>query len=107
MIFRMPVVQPELTYCLFHVTLPMSQSQHISYPIFEESFLAQYFMESSEILYIVLDMCYLGAPSARSSNLIFLIFRFFTHSYIYLPGSNASCMSSNHLYGSKKFVCIL
>ena len=95
------------TYCLFHVTLPSSQSQHISPPIFGVSFLAQYSIESSENLYIALDMCYLGAPSTRSSNLFFSIFRFFTHSYIYLPESNVSCTSSNKLYGPKKIIYTL
>ena len=60
-----------VAYCLFHVTLPMSQSQHILYPIFEVLYLAQYYIELSEILYIVLYMYYLGAPSARSSNFFF------------------------------------
>ena len=32
----------KLTYCLFHTSLPSSQSQHILQPIFEVSFLAQY-----------------------------------------------------------------
>ena len=37
----------------------------------------------------------------------FLIFQFFTHSYIHLLGSDASRMSYNKLYGSKKFIYTL
>ena len=90
-------------YCLFHTSLPTSQSQLILQPIFEVSFLAQYCIECSEILYIALDIFFLGAPSSRTSNLIFWIFRFFTHNYIYPPESNASSMSSSYFYDPKKF----
>ena len=65
-------------YCIFHVTLQWSRSRHVSQPIFEVSLLAQNFIDSSEILYIV-TYIYLGAPSTGTSNFIFLIFRFFTH----------------------------
>ena len=94
-------------YCIFHVTLQWSRSQHVSQPIFEASLLAQNFIDSSEILYIVTYIYYLGAPSTRNSNYFFLIFRFFTHNQIYSAESNASCMSLNMFYGPKKFICTL
>ena len=100
-------VLPYDCYCIFHVTLQWSRSQHVSQPIFEVSLLAQNFIDSSETLYIVTYIYYLGAPSTGNSNFFFLILRFFTHNQIYSAESNASCMSLNMFYGPKKFICTL
>jgi hypothetical protein len=79
-----------IIYCLFHMSLPMSRSQLILQPIFELPFLAQYYIECSEILYTALNIYCLGAPSTRTSNFFFLIFRFFTSVSMHLPESNVS-----------------
>ena len=70
----LPVVvtmEKDLIYCIFHVTLQWSRSQHVSQPIFEVSLLAQNFIDSSKILYIVIYIYYLGAPSTGTSNNFF------------------------------------
>jgi hypothetical protein len=67
----------DLTYCIFHVTLQMSQSQYVSQPIFKVSLLAQYFIDYSEILYIAIYIHYLDAPSIRTSNLFIFDFPIF------------------------------